>query len=251
MIEFVFGGVALVVSYVLLFYNYYLTGGRKALIYYALAWLSLSVPFFVRGGEAIYIVGLAFFASLLWLGNIRASDELLLSIPYAHELRYFAVVPLAAVLFLFPEHVLYSLIVLAGCVAFSGAFLLFANNESLPVAGDSGGGLCRGPFPWGGYFFAREYVRLTTALFALFLAYVSIKAFLDSSFIGEFEPSEVKLELNGGLTRMPSVPDDVLDGALVFSRTREERPNWFWITKLSGGAHDKPNEPRKDARYRR
>lgn len=89
-------------------------------------------------------------------------------------------------------------------------------------------------FLGGGYFFAREYVRLTTALFALFLAYVSIKAFLDSSFIGEFEPSEVKLELNGGLTRMPSVPDDVLDGALVFSRTREERPNWFWITKLSG-----------------
>jgi len=33
---------------------------------------------------------------------------------------------------------------------------------------------------------------------------------------------------------IPSVPDNILEGALVFSRMKRDLPNWFWITKLSG-----------------
>lgn len=229
MIEFVFG-VALIVSYVLLFYNYHVTG-RKALAYYALAWFSLSVHFFVPE-KSVYIVGLAFFAFLVWLGNLRASEELLCNISYVRELRYFSAVPLAGLIFLFPEHMTYSMVVLAGSVAFSGIYLLLTRNESLRLMGILEMAFAVIVF-LRGYYFTNQYIGLVTAVFAVVLAYVSIKTFLDSSFIGEFEFSDVKPELKHGLTMMPSVPDDILEGALVFSRVRKDRSNWFWITKLS------------------
>lgn len=72
------------------------------------------------------------------------------------------------------------------------------------------------------------------AVVAVVLAYVSLKTFLDSCFFGEFEFSDVGEELKDGVIMMPSVPDNILEGTLVFSRVKKDLPNWFWITKLSG-----------------
>ncbi|AIU69284.1 hypothetical protein TEU_02405 [Thermococcus eurythermalis] len=241
MIEFVFG-VALLVSYVLLFYNYHLTG-RKALFYYALAWVSLSVPFFVPR-ESVYMTGLAVFAFLIWLGNIKASDELLCSIKYSRELRYFSVVPIAGLLFLFPKHLLASLAVLSISVMFAGTYLILTGNSDFKLMGSLEVLFGVVSF-FRGYYFSNLPLSLVEAVLAFVLAYVSIKAFLDSSFIGEFgEMRDVKTKLKPGVVMLNPVPEDILEGALVFSRKKNEAPNWFWITTVSSEGIAPTNLPK-------
>jgi hypothetical protein len=230
MIELVFG-VALLVSYVLLFYNYHLTG-RTALVYYALAWFSLSVPFFVPR-DSIYVVGLAFFAALIWLGNLRASEDLLSPVPYSRELRYFSLLPIAAVIFLFPENTIWALAVLATSIAVSALFLLLTGIRIFRLMSVLEILFALASF-FGGYYFFNPYFQLLVAFLAVFIAYVSIRAFLDSSFIGEFELSDVEVGLKPGLFMMSSISEDLFRGALVFSRRRGDAPNWFWVTKISG-----------------
>jgi len=213
------------------FYNYHVTG-RSALIYYALAWFVFSVHFFIPK-KHVYVVGLAFFASLIWLGNTRASEELLCDIPYTRELRYFFVIPLIGLIFLFPEHMAYSLIVLPASLAISGIYLLLTKNESLRMMGILEIVFAIIAF-LRGYYFTNRYIGFATAAVAVVLAYVSLKTFLDSCFFGEFKFSDVKVELRDGIIMIPSVPDNILEGALVFSRMKRDLPNWFWITKLSG-----------------
>lgn len=235
-------GVALLVSYVLLFYNYHLTG-RKALFCYALAWVSLSVPFFIPR-ESVYMTGLAIFAFLIWLGNIKASDEFLCPVEYSRELRYFSVVPIAGLLFLFPEHLLASLAVLAISVMFAGTYLILTENSDLRLMGFLEVLFAVVSF-FRGYYFSDSYLRLVEALFAFVLAYVSIKTFLDSSFIGEFgEMRDVKTKLKPGVVMLNPVPEDILEGALVFSRKKAEAPNWFWITTVSGRGISPTNLPK-------
>jgi hypothetical protein len=240
MIELIFGA-AFLVSYVLLFYNYHLTG-RKALVYYALAWFSLSIHFFVPG-ESVYAVGLAFFAFLIWLGNIRASDELLWPLRYSRELRYFSVIPIAGLIFLFPEHSIASFAVLSASVMFSGIYLILTGNGDLRLMGLLEILFAATSF-LRGYYFSNSYVGLVEALLAFVLSYVSIKTFLDSSFIGEFEVMDVKTELKPGVVMLGSVSEDIFEGALVFSRQNREFPNWFWITKVSDGGISPTNLPK-------
>ncbi|NJE61860.1 DUF835 domain-containing protein [Thermococcus sp. 21S7] len=240
MMELIFGS-AFLISYVLLFYNYHLTG-RKALVYYALAWFSLSIHFFIPR-KSIYAVGLAFFAFLIWLGNIRASEELLCATKYSRELRYFSAVPLAGLIFLFPENLTASFAVLSASIMFSGVYLVSTGNRDLRLMG-----LLEGIFAvtsfLRGYYFSSQYIALVEALLAFLLAYVSIKTFLDSSFIGEFEVMDVKTELKSGLRMMGSVPPEVLEGALVFSRQKRDLPNWFWVTKVSDEGISPTNLPK-------
>ncbi|HDZ35454.1 MAG TPA: DUF835 domain-containing protein [Thermococcus sp.] len=230
MIELVFG-VAFLVSYVLLFYNYHLTG-RKALAYYALAWFGLSVHFFVPR-ESVYVVGLAVFAFFVWLGNIRTSEELLCPIRYSKELRYFSVIPIAGLLFLFPEHSAASSAVLSVSIILAGIYLLLTGNSDLRLMGFLEVLFAVVSF-FRGYYFSNPYISSIEALFAFALAYVSIKTFLDSSFIGEFEMVEVRTELKPGIVMFSSVPEDILEGALVFSREKKDVSNWFWITTVAG-----------------
>ena len=225
-------GVALLVSYVLLFYNYHVTG-RKALLYYSLAWLSLAVPVF-SGEKAVHVVGLAFFSSLLWAGNVTALGELFLEGETERGLKYLSILPVLFAFLLYPDHEAL-LFLFFGLWILSSALLLgfFSRNFfSLSIVEGIFGAvvMVSGLVP---YF----RVHLVPALIALVAAFESLRLFLRSSFVGDFSIGsiqDVSLELRPGLVMVPTIPKEVLPSALVFSREPSSDPNWFWVTSVEG-----------------
>ncbi|WP_297417703.1 DUF835 domain-containing protein [Thermococcus sp.] len=230
MIEFAFG-VALLVAYVLLFYRYHFTN-RRSLAYYSLALFALAVPFFVRDAS-VYSASLAFSAAFLWLANIEAADELFKPLPNAREFRYLALVPLAGLIFLFPGHPTVTLFILVGSIAGAGFYLMFVKSNDLRRVGLTELIFSSTATVWG-FLFSSVYAELSAALGAFLMAYVVLDVFMGASLFEDFEFTDSRLDVKTGLLMMSSVPEGVLDGALVFSRSRGDGPNRFWITKVSG-----------------
>ncbi|WP_457742532.1 DUF835 domain-containing protein [Thermococcus sp.] len=225
-------GIALLVSYVLLFYNYHVTG-RKALLYYSLAWLSLAVPVF-SGNDTVYVVGLAFFSSLLWAGNVTALGELFFESETERGFKYLSIVPILLVFLLYPERKTL-LFFLFGLWVLSSALLLgffYRNFLSLSIL-EGIFGVIVVVSGFGSYLRA----PLVPVLVALAAAFESIRLFLRSSFVGDFSIGsiqDVSLELKPGLVMVPALPPEVLSSALVFSRKPSSDPNWFWVTSVEG-----------------
>ena len=229
MIEFAFG-VALLVAYVLLFYRYHFTS-RRSMAYYSLALFALAVPFFVKDA-GVYFASLAFSAAFLWLANIEAADELFKPLPNAREFRYLALVPLAGLIFLFPERPLASLLVLAGSIAGAGIYIVLAKSDDLRIVGFAEVLFSIVAAIWG-FAFSSVPAELAAAVGAVLMAYAILRAFMSASFFEDFEFLDSGPDVKEGLLIMPSVPEEVLEGALVFSRSRGDGPNRFWITKVS------------------
>ncbi len=230
MIEFAFG-VALLVAYVLLFYRYHFTN-RRSLVYYSLALFALAVPFFVRDA-GVYSASLAFSAAFLWLANIEAADELFKPLPNSKEFRYLALVPLAGLIFLFPGHPTVTLFILVGSIAGAGFYLMFVKSNDLRRVGLTELIFSITATVWG-FLFSSVYAELAATLGAFLMACVVLDVFMGASLFEDFEFTDSRLDVKTGLLMMPSVPEGVLDGALVFSRSRGDGSNRFWITKVSG-----------------
>ena len=226
-----FLGVALLVSYVLLFYNHHLTG-RKALLCYSLAWLSLAVPVF-SSDMGVYIVGLAFFSAFLWAGNVEAIDELALNNETARSLLYLSILPVLIVFLFYPEHETSAYILLGLWIVLSAVLLGFYGGRTLLPMSVLQAFLgvvvaLSGLIP----FFR---LRIVPAFLGVVLAFESVRTFLRTSFVGDFSIGSIKdvgLDEKPGLFLVPSVPEDVLSSALVFSRSPRNAPNWFWITTV-------------------
>ncbi|NJE54388.1 DUF835 domain-containing protein [Thermococcus sp. 21S9] len=226
-----FLGIALLVSYVLLFYNYHLTG-RKALLYYSLAWLSLAVPVF-SADRGVYIVGLAFFSAFLWAGNVEAIDELTLNDETARSLLYLSILPVLMVFLFYPEHETSTSVLLGLWIVLSAVLLAMYGGRVLTPMAVLQGFLgvvvaLSGLIP----FFR---LRLVPAFIGVVLAFESIRTFLRTSFVGDFSICSIKdvsLDEKPGLFMVQSLPEDVLSSALVFSRVPRDVPNWFWITTV-------------------
>jgi len=224
-------GVALLVSYVLLFYNYHITG-RRALLHYSLAWLSLAVPMF-SSDKAVYVVGLASFSTFLWAGNVMALEELSIDDETRRSLLYLAILPLLFVLLIYPEHETSTFLLLGMWILASSVVLgSFGGRNFLPMAFLQG---IMGVVVAASSFVPFLRFRLIPAVIAVFMAFESVRAFLRTSFVGDFSIGllkDVGLEESPGLFLVPSVRCDVLSSALVFSRVPRSHPNWFWITTV-------------------
>ncbi|WP_099209416.1 DUF835 domain-containing protein [Thermococcus henrietii] len=226
-----FLGIALLVSYVLLFYNYHLTG-RKALLYYSLAWLSLAVPMFSLD-KAVYAVGLASFSTFLWAGNVMAIEELSMEDETRRDLLYLSILPILFVILLYPGHETSTFLLLGLWICASSVVLgSFGGRDFLPMAFLQG---ILGVVVAASAFVPFLRFHLIPAVIAVFMAFESVRTFLRTSFIGDFSIGSIKdvgLDERPGLLLVPSVPENVLSSALVFSRVPRDCPNWFWITTV-------------------
>ncbi|WP_297469065.1 DUF835 domain-containing protein [Thermococcus sp.] len=224
-------GVALLVSYVILFYNHHITG-RKALLYYSLAWLSLSIPVF-SSDRAVHIVGLAFFSAFLWAGNVEAIRELTLDNETARSLVYLSIVPVLIVFLFYPEHETSSYALLGLWIVLSAVLLGFYGGRTLLPMSILQGFLGIVVVLSGLVPFFR--LRIVPAFLGVVLAFESVRTFLRTSFVGDFSIGSIKdvgLDEKPGLFLVSSLPENVLSSALVFSRTPRDSPNWFWITNV-------------------
>jgi len=224
-------GVALLISYVILFYNHHLTG-RKALLYYSLAWLSLSVPVF-SSDRAVHIVGLAFFSAFLWAGNIEAIRELTLDNETARSLVYLSIVPVLFVFLTYPEHGTYAYLLIGLWIVLSGVFLGFYGQRRFLVMSVLQGVF--GSIVFLALFVNSQNIRYVHAFVGVSLAFESVRVFMRSSFVGDFSIGSLEdsnLDEKPGLFLVSSLPENVLPSALVFSRTPRDSPNWFWITNI-------------------
>ncbi|WP_456421516.1 DUF835 domain-containing protein [Thermococcus sp.] len=226
-----FLGVALLVSYVLFFYTYHVTG-RKASLYYSLAWLSLAVPVF-SPDRGVHIVGLAFFSAFLWASNVEAINELSLTGETVRSLLYLSILPVLIVFLLYPEYEALAYVLLGLWIVLSSILLGFYGGSGLRLMSILQGffGIFVILYGVGGF------PGLLPVLLAVILAFESVRTLLGASFLGDFSIGSIKdvsIDEKPGLSMVPSVPEEVLSSALVFSRVPKNAPNWFWITNVRG-----------------
>ncbi len=223
-------GVAFLVAYVIMFYSYYTTE-RKSLLYYSFGWLTLAIHH-LRPADEVYKISIAFFAFFLWLGNIKMGEELLKPVPYHLELKFFSFLPIAALLFLTPAHEVGALSLIAASIVIASAFLIMSREGQLVQIGLLEGifGVMAGIV---GILGEPRTLHVLSSLVALLAAYVSTRHLIGTTFKGSFEVENAPPDFPTGMVVLPTISRDILRHALVFSRRRDNGPNWFWITKAT------------------
>ncbi|AEH24444.1 DUF835 domain-containing protein [Pyrococcus yayanosii] len=221
-------GVALLVTYAVMFYEHHLSS-RTSVLYYSLAFLSLGIANLLP--NTTFLSGFAVFSAFFWLGTVTLSEELMGRLPYSKELKYVAATPLAALLFFSPINTLLSAIIIAIPLLLSSAILWDLKYRELRLTSLVLliWTILAVAFPFS------EELYIPQGILSIVLAYLIISATAHTSFLGTFSkkvPEEVSRELKPGVIFMEAVPKEILKNALVFSRRPGEDETWFWMTKV-------------------
>ncbi|MFA4639616.1 DUF835 domain-containing protein [Pyrococcus kukulkanii] len=219
-------GISLLLLYVILFYEYY-RRKEKVLLYFSLAFLSLSVGCLVNG--ITHLASLSVFVSFFWIGTIEMLSPGIIT-KYSEDLKYLSLVPIVAYLYFSVYSVLVVLVIDAVIMVLS-AFLLYMERDKpkfvpflLLLFSILTFGLMTYP----------DLIFKVQVVIAVVLGYIITVETLKVAI-----PTVVKerISLKPGVLFMKEVPDEILKTALVFSRNPGDENNerWFWITKVQKG----------------
>ncbi|MFA4645839.1 DUF835 domain-containing protein [Pyrococcus kukulkanii] len=220
-------GVFLLTFYVILFYEYY-RRKERVLLYFSLAFLSLSVGCLVNG--ITHLASLSVFVSFFWVGTIEMLSPGIMT-KYSEDLKYLSLVPVVVYLYFSVYNPIIVLIIDAVMMVVS-AFLVYTESESPKLV----------PFLILLFsiltFGLMSYPNLifkVQVIIAIILGYLITVDTLKVTI-----PAVVKerVPLRPGVLFMTEVPNKILKTALVFSRNpgNENNERWFWITKVQKGS---------------
>ena len=217
-------GIIFLSIYIASFYAYNKTD-RKSFLAISLAWISIAI-YYLFISKHMFIVAISVFSGLIWISSLELLKEDLIEIPQERGLKYFFLIPIAVVLYK-PEMV--AILVSSVVLLLSGAILYMKGSKRLKPLGLSKMFL--------GFVVLLKAFEATYGDILLIISFLTLTMFefdhlLNTAYFGDIEVAGKEVILNEGINITRIFPKELEDAALVFSRDRKNKPNWFWISKL-------------------
>ncbi|AFK22980.1 DUF835 domain-containing protein [Pyrococcus sp. ST04] len=220
-------GVALLLLYVVLFYEHSRRGERP-LLYYALAFLTLSIGALIN--SVTYLASISAFVSFFWIGTIEMTLPEFFN-KYGNEIRYLTVVPVVAYLYFVQYSPFLVIFINMIVLMIAGVVTYFSNERELKTVSFLVFLLA---FLTIGLYKYPSVIYKVQAIVALVLGYLIATSSLKIEIPVPLEKTE-SVNLKPGVMFMEKVPSNILEMALVFSRNpprEENKERWFWVTKV-------------------
>ncbi|WP_162287187.1 DUF835 domain-containing protein [Thermococcus chitonophagus] len=201
---------------------------EKVLLYFSLAFLSLSIGCLVDGITSL--VSLSVFVSFFWVGIIEMLSPGILS-KYSDDLKYLSLVPIVAYLYL-STYSQFIVLLIDALIMVVIAFLVYLEKDrtlkfvpfliilfALLTFGI-------GVYP--------EIVFKVQVIIAIILGYlITVNIFKVTIPVAVQDKG---INIKPGIVFMKNVPEEILKTSLIFSRNPGgDNERWFWITKVQKG----------------